>query len=70
VALQKHGLEKRAYFLLTVHDELLFEVEDEYVDNLISVIKPLMETVNMPAVPLSVPLVVECGVGRTWAEAH
>ena len=70
VALQKHGLEKRAYFLLTVHDELLFEVEDECVDDLISVIKPLMETVNMPAVPFSVPLVVECGVGRTWAEAH
>ncbi|MGB0798020.1 MAG: DNA polymerase I [Planktomarina sp.] len=59
-----------AKMLLQVHDELLFEVEDAAVDELIAVAKGVMEGASMPAVQLSVPLIVEAGQGTNWAEAH
>ena len=53
-----------------MHDELLFEVPDDQVEKTIDVLKPLMEQASLPAVDLSVPLVVDAGHGATWAEAH
>jgi len=52
--------------LLQVHDELLFEVPDAEVDRLRTVARGVMEG----AATLSVPLVVETGVGDNWAAAH
>ena len=52
--------------LLQVHDELLFEVPDDEVDRLRTVAREVMEG----AAKLSVPLVVETGVGDNWAAAH
>ncbi len=60
----------KARMLLQVHDELLFEVPDDQVEKTIDVLKPLMEQASLPAVDLSVPLVVDAGHGATWAEAH
>ena len=60
----------KAKMLLQVHDELLFEVPDGQIDKTIKVLKPLMEEASLPAVDLSVPLVVEAGQGANWAEAH
>ena len=59
-----------AKMLLQVHDELLFEVEDSAVDDLIAAAKDVMEGASMPAVKLSVPLIVDAGQGANWAEAH
>ena len=56
--------------LLQVHDELVFEVEDGAVEAAIAAIRPVMEGAAAPAVKLSVPLVVDAGVGANWAEAH
>jgi len=53
-----------ARMLLTVHDELIFECDEDKVNELVLVAKPAMET----AVELSVALVVEVGSGRNWAE--
>ncbi|MEQ9125615.1 MAG: DNA polymerase, partial [Alphaproteobacteria bacterium] len=63
-ALAAEGLKAR--MLLQVHDELLFEAPADEVDAAAAVAKRVMET----AVELSVPLLVESGSGRTWAEAH
>jgi DNA polymerase-1 len=63
-ALGKAGL--RARLLLQVHDELLFEVPEEEADRLAETAQRVMEN----AAKLSVPLVVETGKGRTWADAH
>jgi DNA polymerase-1 len=52
--------------LLQVHDELLFEVPEADAAALAGVAARVMES----AATLSVPLVVETGTGRTWAEAH
>ncbi len=63
-ALQAAGL--RARLLLQVHDELLFEAPEAEVAALTEVARRVMES----AAVLSVPLVVETGSGRTWADAH
>ena len=52
--------------LLQVHDELLFEVPQAELDKAAAAIKQVMELVAT----LSVPLVVETGHGKSWAEAH
>jgi DNA polymerase-1 len=52
----------RARLLLTVHDELLFEVPRDEVERLAAVLRETMEG----ALPLSVPLVVDVKVGDNW----
>ncbi|GHD98982.1 DNA polymerase [Defluviimonas sp. 20V17] len=59
-----------AKMLLQVHDELLFEVEEGAVDATIARVKAVMEGAAEPAVRLDVPLIVDAGRGRNWAEAH
>ena len=59
-----------AKMLLQVHDELIFEVEEGATEDLISAARQVMESAAEPAVRLSVPLVVDAGVGLNWAEAH
>lgn len=59
-----------AKMLLQVHDELLFEVAEDQVDELISAARHVMEAADHPAVKLKVPLVVDAGRGSNWAEAH
>lgn len=51
-----------ASMLLTVHDELIFQCAIGRVDELIGLVKPLMEG----AVELSVPLKVDVGQGASW----
>ncbi|GAB5457026.1 MAG: DNA polymerase I [Henriciella sp.] len=67
-ALDRAGLE--AKMLLQVHDELIFECPEAEADKLIEVVKKTMEKAPLPALSLSVPLVVEAQAGQTWAEAH
>ena len=52
----------RARLLLSVHDELLFEVPRAEVDTLAAVVRDTMES----ALPLSVPLTVDIKVGDDW----
>ncbi len=63
-ALADAGLKSR--LLLQVHDELLFEAPENEVAALTTLVKRVMED----AAVLAVPLVVETGSGRTWADAH
>ena len=57
---------KDILLLMQVHDELVFEIKEQKVDEYLSIIKSLMEN----AVSLSVPLIVEADVGNNWDEAH
>ena len=63
-ALTKAGLKSR--MLLQVHDELLFEAPEAEAQALAALLRDVMEN----AATLSVPLVVETGTGKNWAEAH
>jgi DNA polymerase-1 len=55
----------RAAMLLQVHDELVFECPPEEVDSLRTLVKREMEGV----LELTVPLVVDIGVGANWRDA-
>jgi len=52
--------------LMQVHDELVFEVDAGFVDPLLAEVQVRMES----AAELRVPLLVNCGVGGNWDEAH
>lgn len=51
--------------LLQVHDELIFEVKEEAAAEMAPLVKAVMEDV----VPLSVPLIVDPGLGPNWLDA-
>ncbi len=59
-----------AKMLLQVHDELLFEVDQGAEDDLIKVVREVMEGAADPVVHLTVPLIADAGQGKNWAEAH
>ncbi len=56
--------------LLQVHDELVFEAPEGRDTDAVPVIKSVMEDACNPAIELSVPLTVDCGIGHDWEEAH
>ena len=54
-----------ARMILTVHDELLFEVAAERADETAAVVRERMQN----AAELRVPLTVDVGIGSNWADA-
>jgi DNA polymerase-1 len=54
-----------ARMILTVHDELLFEAPEDEAQKVADLVRDRMEH----AVALSVPLVVDIGIGKNWKEA-
>ncbi len=52
--------------LLQVHDELVFEVDEDRADDVTAMVRHEMES----ALTLDVPIVVDVGMGRNWDEAH
>lgn len=56
----------RVNLLMQVHDELVFEVKEDALDEVTTKVRELMEQ----AVQLDVPLVAEAGFGNNWDEAH
>ena len=63
-ALQTGGY--RTKMLLTVHDELVFDLHQEEADE----VMPLIQTEMKNALPMQVPIVVEMGTGKNWLDAH
>ncbi len=63
-SLRKAGL--KAKMVLQIHDELLFDVPKDEVDQVVEIARREMEG----AMDVGVPIVVSVGVGRSWLEAH
>ena len=59
-----------AKMLLQVHDELIFEVNKDALNETTEVVRNIMEKASEPVVKLDVPLVVDAGFGSNWADAH
>lgn len=55
-----------ARMIMQVHDELVFEVHEDHVEDVKPIIHQLMEN----TVKLDVPLQVSIGTGKNWDEAH
>ncbi len=60
-------LKDSAKMILQVHDELIFEVGDNLVSRLKRVVEPSMTDKSLLK---DVPLVINMGVGKNWADAH
>jgi len=56
--------------LLQVHDELVFEAPETKAEEAMRLIRSVMEKAAVPAVDLSVPLVVDARAAANWDEAH
>ena len=67
-ALRQAGLQ--AEMLLQVHDELVFEVPEAEVEATTAVVRQVMAAAPLPVCAMSVPLVVDVGVGTNWEAAH
>ena len=63
-ALEEKNMASR--MILSVHDEILFETPEEEADELMALAREVMEGVF----DLKVPLKVDIGLGKNWAEAH
>jgi DNA polymerase-1 len=65
-----HGLLREGNFrtkmLLTVHDEIVFDLYKSEQSQVMPLIREAMQN----ALPLNVPVVVEMGVGENWLDAH
>ena len=63
-ALAEHDLQTQ--MILQVHDELLFDLHRDEQEIVIPLILEKMQL----ALPMSVPIEVEIGIGSNWLEAH
>jgi len=52
--------------IMQVHDELVFEVREDATKRISEGVRERM----MHAAELSVPLIVDIGIGDNWDEAH
>jgi DNA polymerase-1 len=62
--LQPHAT--RALMIMQVHDELVFEVDTDFIETL----RPEIVARMQDAAELRVPLVVDTGIGDDWDRAH
>ena len=58
--------DERIKMTMQVHDELIFEIHQDIVEETTAKLVELMND----AVELSVPLIAEAGIGNNWDEAH
>ena len=56
----------RTKMILQIHDELLFEFPKEEEEGLINLVVDKMEN----AMNLSIPIIVDYGVGENWFVVH
>ena len=55
-----------AVLVMQVHDELVLEVESSIAPEVGEKVRHIMESITK----LSVPLIVDVGIGQNWEEAH
>ncbi|MBF0241933.1 MAG: DNA polymerase I [Desulfamplus sp.] len=66
------GKKMKSKMILSVHDEILFEVPDDELEELKALAKSVMEGIRVveSLFELKVPLKVNIDAGMNWAEAH
>ena len=69
IEIYKNILSKKinAKMLLQVHDELVFEIENKYIEETISEIKIIMEKNHIKFKDFTVPLTVDYSISSNWA---
>ena len=62
--LKKYKNNENMRLLLQIHDELIFEIKEEYIQEITSDLKLIMEEIDQ----LNVPLNVSIAIGNSWQE--
>ncbi len=68
--LEKKGWRDRAKLLMQVHDELVYEIREDSVEEIGEAIRSVMEDVVDPAQLSGVPITAEMSVGDTWGSVQ
>ena len=68
--LRESGQDTDAYLLLSVHDELVYEIKNEKVATLRNDIQKIMESVVPPTEARGVPIITDVKMGSNWGEMH
>jgi len=66
--LTKKKFLKSARLVLQVHDELVYEIEEEKVEEITAEIKRIMESILTPEQTHDVPILVDVAKGTNWGE--
>jgi len=66
--LKKEKMDKKCSLVLQIHDELVFEVRDNVVEECAREIKKIMETIVPLEQTEGIPLKVEASYGKNWLE--
>ena len=56
----------RTKMLLTVHDEIVFDMHKQEQET----VMPAIENAMKSTLPMDIPIVIEMGVGENWLQAH
>ncbi len=64
--LHKEKLDNKVFLILSVHDELVYEISEKLLRPLAPQIKKIMEQVLPPKLSRGVPLLAEARIGRNW----
>ncbi|KKW19305.1 MAG: polymerase protein [Parcubacteria group bacterium GW2011_GWA2_51_10] len=65
---EKENLRKSARLVLTVHDELVYEIEKSRAEGLAHELRHIMETVVSKKELSGVPIVAEAAIGEDWGK--
>jgi DNA polymerase-1 len=66
--LRQSKLEEKAHLLLQIHDELIYEIDQELLEEVAGRIKNIIQEVIPPEKTLGVPIVANVSVGDNWGE--
>jgi len=66
--IEKNGWRKKADLLLQVHDELVYEIEENEAEKIAREICHVMESVAPPKLLNGVPILVEIAIGKNWGD--
>jgi len=64
--LTKEGLKDRVKLVLQIHDEIIFEVEDDLVETISKVVPKIMEDVMTKEEKKGIPILTDCEIGDSW----
>jgi len=66
--IKEQKLEKEIYPVLSVHDEIVYEVHESLVEKVVGEFKKIMEEALPSEKTLGVPIVADASVGKNWGE--
>lgn len=66
--LVQKGLESKVYLILQIHDELIYEIEENLVESIAPEIKEIMQNVLPLRQTKGVPITADYHVGKNWGD--